>query len=157
MSGYILSILGIVIAGVLIDIIMPSGTINKYIKSIYSIFVVAVLLNPLIKFLHKNHNFTVKYKDYEINSNLIDYIYQSKVNSLEINIEKLLEDNGFKQVDIIFDYSIENDELIYKSCTLNLKNMVIDADKQHINKYEYIKDIVKQNTNLKDGEIIINE
>ena len=157
MSGYILSILGIVIAGVLIDIIMPSGTINKYIKSIYSIFVVAVLLNPLIKFLHKNHNFTVKYKDYEINSNLIDYIYQSKVNSLEINIKKLLEDNGFKQVDIIFDYSIENDELIYKSCTLNLKNMVIDADKQHINKYEYIKDIVKQNTNLKDGEIIINE
>lgn len=157
MSGYILSILGIVIAGVLIDIIMPSGTINKYIKSIYSIFVVAVLLNPLIKFLHKNHNFTVKYKDYEINTNLIDYIYQSKVNSLEINIEKLLEDNGFKQVDIIFDYSIENDELIYKSCTLNLKNMVIDADKQHINKYEYIKDIVKQNTNLKDGEIIINE
>ena len=36
MTGYILSILGIVIAGVLIDVIMPSGKINKYIKSIYS-------------------------------------------------------------------------------------------------------------------------
>ena len=43
MTGYILSVLGIVIAGVFMDVILPSGTIAKYIKGIYSIFVVAVL------------------------------------------------------------------------------------------------------------------
>lgn len=157
MSGYILSILGIVIAGVLIDIIVPNGTINKYIKSIYSIFVVAVLLNPLITFLNKHHDFTVKYKDYELNMELIDYIYQTRASSLETNIEKALTKEGFEGVDIILNFSIENDELKYNSCSVNLQNLVIVQDKQHINKYEFIKEVIKANTNLKDGEIIINE
>ena len=66
MSGYILSILGIVISGVFIDIIVPSGSTSKYIKSIYSIFVVAVLLMPLLKFINNSNDFEVVYKDYEL-------------------------------------------------------------------------------------------
>ena len=69
MAGYIMSILGIVVAGVFIDIIVPSGSINKYIRSIYSVFVVAVLISPIIKFLNKNKDFTIKYQNYNINDN----------------------------------------------------------------------------------------
>ncbi|MBQ8614967.1 MAG: stage III sporulation protein AF, partial [Clostridia bacterium] len=64
MTGYILSILGIVVAGVFIDIIVPSGSINKYIRGIYSIFVVAVLVSPIMKLLNKTNDFTIKYEDY---------------------------------------------------------------------------------------------
>ena len=53
MTGYILSVLGIVIAGVFMDVILPSGTIAKYIKGIYSIFVVVVLVNPIMKLMTK--------------------------------------------------------------------------------------------------------
>ena len=79
MTAYILSILGIVVAGIIIDIIVPSGTINKYIKSIYGIFVVAVIINPIIKFFNQHHDFNFTYKDYEVSEKLLNYINNSKI------------------------------------------------------------------------------
>ena len=157
MTGYVLSVLGIVIAGVFIDIIVPSGSISKYIKGIYSIFVVAVLINPILKFLNKNHDFTVKYKDYEISSNLIEYIFKKQILATEKEIEDRLKIEGFSNIDISLFYSIENNELNYNSCSVNLKNLVISSDKQHINKYEFIKNIIKESTSLTEEEIIIDE
>ena len=157
MAGYILSILGIVVAGVLIDVIIPSGTISKYIKGIYSIFVVAVLITPVVKFLNKNHDFTIKYEEYSVNNNLLEYIYSMRATALETNIENMLKDEGFSGVDIKILFSIENNELKYNSCNVNLKNLEISADKQHINKYEFIMEIIRKNTNLTEEEIIIYE
>ena len=157
MNGYILSILGIIVAGIIIDIIIPSGTINKYIKSIYSIFVVAVLLMPLMKFLNSNQGFQLSYVDYELQENLINYIFKSRVDSLETNIEEYLSGEGFAQIDIKLEYSIENNEIIYNSCHVNLQNLSITEDKQHINKYEFIKEVVNSYTNLNSWEILINE
>ena len=34
MSGYILSIIGIIVAGVFLDIVLPFGVLNKYIKAL---------------------------------------------------------------------------------------------------------------------------
>lgn len=157
MTKYILSILGIVIAGIFIDIIVPNGKINKYIKSIYSIFVVAVLLSPLINFLNKNHDFTVKYKDYELNTELINYIHSMRVKAMETNLENYLGAEGFKNIHIELTFSSKNNEISYNSCKISLKNLVIEKDKQHINKYEFIKEVVKENTNLSNEEIIFDE
>ena len=157
MNGYILSILGIVIAGIIIDIILPTGTISKYIKSIYSIFVVAVLLMPLINFLNKNNGFKLNYTDYELQENLINFISTKRVDSLEINIEEHLLSEGFNSIDIEINFSIENNEILLNSCDVNLKNLEISADKQHINKYEFIKEVVTNFTNLNSEEIIFNE
>ena len=156
MTGYILSILGIVIAGVFIDIIVPSGSINKYIKGVYSIFVVAVLVSPLVKMLNKTHDFKLNYQEYNADKELLKYIYNMRSSSLEKNIQDILANEGFANVDIILEFSIENDDLNYNSCQVDLKNLVISSDKQHINRYEFIKKIVKEKTNLTDERIIIN-
>ena len=156
MSGYILSILGIVIAGVVIDIIIPSGTINKYIKAIYSIFVVAVLISPLVKFISKTQDISISYIEHETDKELLKYIYKMRVKSAEDNLENIFKIEGFENIDIILEFSIENEKLEYISCKVNLENLVISTDKQHINKYEFIKKTVKENTNLTDERIIIN-
>ncbi|MBR6779144.1 MAG: stage III sporulation protein AF [Clostridia bacterium] len=157
MTAYILSILGIVVAGIIIDIIVPSGTINKYIKSIYGIFVVAVIINPIIKFFNQHHDFNFTYKDYEVSEKLLNYINNSKIKGIESNIEKELEENGFKNVDIIIIYSSSEDQLVYNSCNVNLNYLSIDADKQHINRYEYIINVIAKHTNLTAEEIVFNE
>ena len=157
MSGYILSILGIVIVGVLVDIVVPSGTINKYIKSIYAIFVLAVILSPVIKFLSNTHDINVNITGYEINEDLMNYINTNKIKSLETNIENILKDEGFDGIDIKINYSIESNELMINSCTVNMQNLVITSDKQHINKYEFIIEVVREYTNLADEEIIFYE
>ncbi|MBE5741339.1 MAG: hypothetical protein E7351_02305 [Clostridiales bacterium] len=157
MTSYILGILGIVMAGIFIDIVIPTGEINKYVKSIYSIFVVAVLLSPLIQFLNKHHDFNLTFDEYKVNENLMTYIFTNRVQSQERYIETELSDEGFSNIDIIINYSIENNELHYNSCTVNLENLFIASDKQHINKYEFIKKVVGENLDLADEEIIINE
>ena len=157
MAGYILSILGIVVAGVFIDIIIPSGAISKYIKSICAIFVLAVIVTPIIKFFNDNRGFDLQYQEYEINQNLINYIQTNKIEAMENNIILDLEDEGLSNIDIIINYSIDNNELSINSCTINLENLVISSDKQHINKYEIIKQIVRENTNLTDEEMIFYE
>ena len=157
MAGYILSILGIVVAGVFIDIIIPSGTISKYIKSIYAIFVLAVIITPIIKFFNNNQGFNLQYQEYEINQNLINYIQTNKIATIENDITLELENEGLFNIDIIINYSIDNNELSINSCTINLENLVISSDKQHINKYEIIKEIVREHTNLTDEEMIFYE
>lgn len=156
MTGYILSILGIVIAGVVIDIIIPSGTINKYIKAIYSIFVVAVLISPLVKLISKTQDFKISYIEHATDTKLLNYIYKMRAKSAEENMENLLTNEGLSGIDIILEFSIENEKLEYISCEVNLENLVISPDKQHINKYEFIKKIIEENINLTDERIIIN-
>ena len=157
MTGYILSILGIVVAGVFIDIIIPSGTISKYIKGIYSIFVVAVILSPIMKLMTKTHSLTIKFDNVQVQEELLTYIYNMRVSSLETNMEKALTSEGFENVDIILNFSIENDELKYNSCEINLKNLVISKDKQHINKYDFMRNVVSHNTQLTEEEIVFYE
>ena len=157
MTGYILSVLGIIIAGVLIDIIVPSGNINKYIKGVYSIFVVAVILNPIIKFFNKNYDLTVHYNEININNDLLNYIFNSRAKIYETELENEFKEQGFNNIDIIINFSIENNELKINSCVANLKNLVISKDKQHINKYEFIKKTIKDKLKLTDERIIIDE
>lgn len=157
MNGYILSVLGIVVAGVIIDVIVPSGTINKYIKSIYSIFVVAVLISPIIKFLNSNKEFDFQFNEYETNQKLLNYIYEKRAKETENLIELELKEEGFSNVDIKIEFSAKDDEMNYTSCSVFLENLVIDSDKQHINKYEFIKELISKHTNLTYEVIVFNE
>lgn len=157
MKSYILSILGIIISGILIDVIIPSGTINKYIKSIYSIFVIAVLIMPLINFIKNSNNLSLNYNEIRLQENLTDYIIEKRVASLEDDIELHLSQEGFEKIDIELKYSTKNNEIVYNSCEINLKNMLISSDKQHINRYEFIKKVVIDYTSLGPQEIVINE
>ncbi len=140
----------------LIDVILPFGSINKYIRGIYSIFVVAVLLNPIVKFLSKTQDFSIAYEDYVADQKLLNYIYSVRSKSLENNLKTIFKNEGFANIDISLEFSIENNELNYNLCRVNLKNLEISADKQHINKYEFIKNTIKETTNLTDERIIID-
>lgn len=153
MNGYILSILGIVILGIVIDIIVPNGSINKYIKSIYSVFVLAVILTPLLKIVN-NQDFSLNYQEYEIDQSILNYIYSTRADNAEESIISMLEDNGFNGVVINLQFSSENNEFRYNSCNINLENMVIDEDKQHINSYEFITEAVRSITGLDEEEIV---
>lgn len=154
MKAYIISILGISLCGVLIDIILPSGSINKYIKSIYAIFVVAVILNPIINFFSKSKNISINYNQIEISEKLLNYISTQKVEAVKYNILTELEDRGVSGIDITINFALENNQLVYKSCVVNLKNLVYQPTDKHITKYELITEVVQQHTNL-DGEVII--
>ena len=154
MRAYLLSVFGIVLAGVILDVVLPAGSINKYIKSIYSIFVVFVLINPIFSFLKQERRFLFTYQDYQLDEKLMEYVYTKRTEAVSTQIANELKKSGITDVDINLKYSIENNELIYNSCLINLDNMTITEDKQHINIYEFITEILLQYTNLSEQEIV---
>ncbi len=157
MKAYVISILGITMCGVLIEIILPSGSTSKYVKSIYAVFVIAVILNPVIQFFAKNKGMDIKYNDIEISNKLIDYINTQKVESVKSSIILELNQQGAENVDIILNFEQQNNQIIYKSCIVDLKNLTYTPSDKHISKYELIIDVIKQHTNLTDEVIIFNE
>ncbi len=157
MKAYIISILGITLCGVLIDIVLPAGSTSKYIKSIYSIFVVAVILNPLITFFAKTKNINLDYNNFETSQTLIDYINTQKIKSVETTIIEDLKQKGVSNIEVKINYDWQNNQLIYKSCLIDLKNMVYQPTDKHTNKYELITEVVQQHTNLSNEVIIFDE
>lgn len=157
MKGYILSILGVVVVGILVDVIIPSGKINKFIKSIYAIFVVMIIISPIINLFNRHKDFNFSYNDYTTSQPLLNYLNKQKLNGYQKSIISTLDEAGIKNVDIYFDYSLENDNLLLNSCTINLKNMSTSENFQHTNKYEFIIKVVTSVTGLNAEEIEFDE
>lgn len=153
MTGYVISILGVVIAGVVIDIVIPSGNINKYIKSIFSIFVVAVLISPIFKVVNNFKGVNLDTHKIEVDENLLNFIYKSQVSNKETNIETDLKERGFEGIDVDIQFSIESNKLKINSCVVILKNMSTIPDNQHIDMYEEIYEVVNDYTGLDIEEI----
>lgn len=157
MSGYILSILGIVVVGIIVDVIIPSGAINKFIKSVYGIFVVLIIINPVIKLFKNANDFNLNYNNYQTNVNLLNYINNLKIDALKKEIIKQLKDKGLEGVEVEIAFSLNSNNLQLNSCTVNLKNLSSLNNQVHNNRYEIIVEVVKEITNLDKEVIIFNE
>ena len=62
MTAWLLSIVGVVFLGVMVDIISPSGKTGGFIKSMFAIFLIYVVITPIVK-LAKNGEFKIN-EDY---------------------------------------------------------------------------------------------
>jgi len=97
MNGWIMSITGIVLISVLVDIILPEGQTNKYIKGIVGLMVVYVIISPLPKLLKMDLNliniFDFSNSGYEIDETFINNINKDKIDELECEMVNLLLSN----------------------------------------------------------------
>ena len=57
MTAWIMSIVGVVVIGVLIDVLTPEGESNKYVKGVYALIVVLVIASPIAKALKSDIDF----------------------------------------------------------------------------------------------------
>lgn len=81
MTGWLISIVGISFLTILLDILIKDSENMKYIKSIYSIIVVYVIIFPVITFINqiKNADFSNVFKDVENN-----YLYQISLQEIDL-------------------------------------------------------------------------
>lgn len=54
MNAWLLSIVGVVLLGVLLEILLADGQTTKYIKGVFALAVILVLVAPLPKFFNKD-------------------------------------------------------------------------------------------------------
>ena len=140
LTSWILSIAGVALLGVLLDLIVAEGRTQKYIRSIFGIITVVVIAGPLVGLAKGDWAFDFKLNNattagVQTDANYLTNVYKNKVNIMERGLEKYLAENGYDKAaaDITVDVYSENMRII--SVHINLKNAVISGEKTHIDKY----------------------
>lgn len=159
-SAYILSVVGIVFVGVLVDIIMPEGAINSYIKGMFSIISLFVMVSPIQKLIDGDfdmNNFFYNETSVQIDKDFIEATNKDIVVQLENATISKLTDAGFANVDVEIVFNLSGYQIDIEKVNVDISKMVINQNMPHINKYTEIKDVVCRCLNLEEGDVVINE
>lgn len=143
LSNWILSIAGIICVSVIVELILPDGQMNRYIKGIFSFIIILVVIMPIPKLLNRDFDFSNIFDNsgYEIDS---DYLYQvnlDKMNSVKNEIEKQIEKRGYLNVVVSINCEIFDNSMQYKSIFVDLSDLVISGQAEHNNISKIKKDI----------------
>lgn len=158
LSAWILSIVGVVLIGILVEIILPKGQTAKFIKGILAIFTVFVIISPICKISVDNLEFNdiFNFSEININSEFIEQVNKDKIVELEGRIEDLLFENGYEEVSILIDANIGKKIEINK-LYVDISKMVLSSENLNINKYTNITAIIKSVIDVKKENIVFNE
>ena len=145
-SSWIFSIAGIICISVIVELILPNGQMNKYIKGILTFIIILVIILPVPKLLKSEINLD-QYFNFDNNIEADeDYLYQlnlDKINLLKNNIEEKIQSHGYKNVKVYVNADIFQNKMQYKSVNVDLSRLVITENAEHNDITKIKKDITK--------------
>lgn len=98
MAEWLMSIVGIVAAGVLLEIILPPGDTSKYAKGAYALIVVLVLASPMSNVLSQFKS--DKSAAVDIDTSFLSAVGDRLEESDELRAERALADAGFDECEV---------------------------------------------------------
>lgn len=154
LSGYILSTVGVVILGVVIDLMLVEGQMQKYIKNIFVIFVIFAIVSPIPDLLKTNITLpTIDSRELTLDEGLLKNINAHKKAELENDIIQHFKNNGVSGVQVEVMIDAESGEFLPKKILLNIKNLVIENNYLNINKYGFLENLVLDIVQVERGII----
>lgn len=159
MKEWILSIGTTVLLTTIISLILPDGKIGKFIKGIFLIIVLLVILKPLANIKDSGLSDMSIFVNTETNiqSEYLNYIYDKKIKKHEEVCEKIIENIGIYKAKTSIQYSISEMGMEIQKVNINLKNSVIISDKEHIDIIEEIKANIMSYLNIENEKLVIYE
>lgn len=160
MTAWILSILGIVAVGAVVDLVLPSGRMNNYIKAIFAAVTVLVIVLPLpslIKSCTGSSDTDIFDSEIVLDENYLDYALGIKLGYLENGVQKALENEGIRGAVVTLGGEAQGAQIKVTNAEINLSQVVIDENLAHINKYELVEKLVTEYLQLDKGAVKIYE
>lgn len=147
--SWLLGLVGIAVLSVLVDILLPEGQTNKFIKGIFSLLVVFALISPLAKLKNADFDYSEIFASERIDVSE-SYLQKASEREQEIliaDLTEMLETKGIKVEKIVLnlrDGNINNIEKVSVQTTqTNLSEKVkelisarLAIDKSLITVYE---------------------
>lgn len=93
MSTWLLSIVGVTVIGVLIELLLTDSPMSKFVRSIYAFFILFVIVQPIPAFF-KNASTSVS-GGITLNTELMSEINRQTAAATQARIERALADAGF--------------------------------------------------------------
>ncbi len=158
-SAWLLSIAGVSVLSVVVDILLPKGQTEKYIKGIFAFVMILVIIAPLPKLLKAEINFNEIFQKEEIKLQE-DFIYQQNQNKLTLlkkEIESDLKENNLDGVEVSIYGDIFSDEMQIEKIFVDLTNLVINDKNQHIDIEKTVIETIQKYVLLEKEKIEFNE
>ena len=155
-SAYLLSVVGVVFLLVIIELVLPDSKVSKYIKSIYSIFIVVVIITPLAKLINSDWDWNSFFggNEYTVNQNFIDNINEQNIDLFEQQLEDYINET-YEGAKIQISANFEGDGMKLNYIFVDLSGLVINENNQHINYYTAVKELVSKQVNIDEERIIV--
>lgn len=118
---------------------------------------VAVIASPIVKLVNSNwdwHSLFVG-SEYQIDENILNNINQQNIKVLEDEITNYLTEQGFEGVEVMVNANFTENELKISYIYVNLCDLVINENLEHIDYYTKIKELITQQINIEGDKIII--
>lgn len=159
-SQWVISVVGIVLLSILADIILPHGQTNKYIKNIFAIITVFVIVTPLPS-LFKNISYQgdliIQQETPVVDENFLNQLAISKQVEQEVFLENVFEENGYSNIHpdirILFEEGIYKIDLI----EINIKNAVIRDEDKNINIKENLLKLIVDACDVSKDKVVFYE
>ena len=158
-SAWALSIVGICLLSVVIDLMLPSGKTNSNIKKVVSYAIILVVLLPIPNILNGNIRAEGIFDNgiIELQDNYIYNLNQSKLDSIKNKIENELNSMGILGVSVSISANIFEDDMEIYAIYVDLYNLVITEDASNINIKKIVKDLILGCIYIKEEKIIFFE
>lgn len=154
MINWVLSIAGMSFLGVVIDTLIPSGKIGGFVKGVFSLFLMYVIINPLPKLFNKSIEIDTNY-EYEENINFLETINLKKLENYKVDILDKLKKSGITNIEIDFDADIAKSDIVIKKVYVDIQNIVLNNDATHININDSIHKVIESVLGVKNKEVVI--
>lgn len=156
-----------VIIGTIIEMILPKGNTEKYIKTVIGIYILYTIISPVIG-AFTGKDLKLAYSDYEeyfnytdeqevvrnevnnVDTNIIENTYKTEI---ERQIKNDIEGMGFKLNAISLDFTVQEGNIKNVNLVIDRKEKEIESNKIAINNIEIGKENKTQENNLTRQEI----
>lgn len=146
---WLLALMGVVLLSVLVDILLPSGQTTKFIKGIFSIIIVMVIITPLIKLKDKDFSFSGIFESSEI---AVDetFIAKTKMRQYEQKEKEIAE--------ILKNNKISVEELVITFDSADINNIIgVKVRTKSTDQTSTIKSIISGILSLEEEYILVYE
>lgn len=154
MNDWLLNIVGVIFMGLLIELISPNGKTKNFIKSIFAIILIYVIILPLAGLT--NNSISLHLDDYKFanNTDLLFVINSAKNENLTTTLILHMQNKGIEGVDVTICSNLSSDENEIENVYVDTTNLVLSKNITHINKYEVILKVVQNFLNIEKEKII---
>ena len=154
MSSWLLSITGVVLIGVLVELLLTDSPMSKFVRSIYAFFILFVIVQPLPGFLRSASEMVGGDVGLPVNTELLAKINAQSTTAMERRVVSELERAGWTNVLVVIETDNTAQSFRVERVFVNAIGAVITKPNNNIDMRREIIDIVRTVAGVNESRIV---
>ena len=150
MTAWLLGIAGIVVVGVVVELLLTDSPMSKFIRSIYAFFLLLVIVSPLPNILRNGVDIG---SGLDYNWELVGHLNSASAQAAQRRLETSLNNFGIQNVLVTITYDRNSPSFVIQDVHINAWGVVLREDRRNINVRQEVIRIAMLTLNIREEQI----